>query len=132
MKIKPTQKRIKIKLEEEKAYKIKKTLFKTKKEVIKDRSGQPQYWRHDYTSLMVLLDYFQTSLHTMEEMKIWVKLKDKIRINYFNKQKELELTQDEAEFLKDFLKNFQEKDGKNINLREFETRTLIGVLEQLN
>jgi helix-turn-helix protein len=44
---------------------------------------------------------------------------------------DLELSLDEASFLKSYLDEIPEKEGKEVQLQEFEIRTLVSVLEQL-
>jgi len=132
MEIKPKHNRKIIQLKKEEAYQIKKGLFgKTKKRIIKDKKGNVQYFRHDFTGLMLLLDRFRSALHDINDLKTWVKVKNRLRKAYFEEKNELELTSDEVNFLKDYLENFQKRDGKDVNLQEFESKTLIGVLEQL-
>jgi len=126
MEIKPKRTN-KIKLEAELAY----DPSKKRKKVIKDKNGNPQYYRHDATGLMMLLDRLKTPLHSYEDLKFWTKIKDKLRKTHFEKKEEIELTSDEMNFLTKYLKEFREKDGKGEQLREFEVRTLLAVLEQI-
>ena len=125
--ITPTKNNIILDLVIEEAY----DLIKGKKKVVKDPQGNIQYRRHDVTGIMMLLDKLDTRVHTMKELKMWTKVKDRLREAYFEKKNKLELTAEQAVFLKEYLTNFQERDGKDIQPREFEVRTLIGITEQL-
>ena len=97
----------------------------------KDEKGNKQYKRDDFIGLINLLNAFDTKIHGMKEYKMFIKLKDHIFANWVKENKTLELSLDEATFLKDYLSNFPEKEGKDISLPEFVLRTLCGILEQI-
>jgi hypothetical protein len=98
---------------------------------IKDEKGNKQYKRDDFIGLINLLNAFDTKIHDMKDYKMFLKLKDHIFANWVKENKTLELSLDEATFLRDYLSSFSEKEGKNISLPEFMLRTLCGVLEQI-
>ena len=97
----------------------------------KDEKGNKQYKRDDFVGLINLLNVFDTKIHEMKDYKMFIKLKDHIFINWAKENKTLELSLDEATFLKDYLSNFPEKEGKNVSLPEFMIRTICGILEQI-
>ena len=75
--------------------------------------------------------------NTPNDWKQSMKINDKLVRLFLDKDEqneeddELELTLDEAAFLKRYLTEFPEKEGKIHQLREFQQRALISVLEQL-
>ena len=103
---------------------------KGKKIELKDLQGNQQYLRNDAVGLMGLLGRLDTRLYTLKDLKLWTKLRDKLRECFFKDSNDLELTLDEAKFLKDYLLNIQTKDAKDRPLQEFEIRTLVGLSEQ--
>lgn len=115
-----------LKLEKEEAYEIK----KGKKEVIKDKAGEIQYLRNDIVGLMGLLTKFDSRIHNLKDYKQWIKLRDRLRQAFIDDLESVELSLDEASFLKEYLSNLSEKEGKTATMVEFEIRSLIGVLEQ--
>jgi hypothetical protein len=91
----------------------------------------------DTYGLQQLLFKFDTRKHGMKEWKQKVNILDKL-IEIYKKidetkaeQMDLELSLDEASFLKSYLDEIPEKEGKEVQLQEFEIRTLVSVLEQL-
>ena len=110
---------------------MKEFLYDNKGKVIKDPQGNVSYKREDYNGLMSLLNKFDSRLHDFKDMKIFLRLKDKIYQGWIENKKQLDLSIDEAAFLQRFLSDIREKDGKDSSLREFEMRTLVGVLEEL-
>jgi hypothetical protein len=104
-----------------------------KGEIIKDAEGNIQYQQEDYAGLFNVLRLFDSRQHTtMDEYKIYVKTKDAINDAWMHDKTEVELSLDEAKFLKDFLAKFPEGDGKGYQMKEFEIRTLISIAEQLH
>jgi hypothetical protein len=108
-------------------------LEKGKKVIQRDAEGKIQYLRNDAIGLMGLLSAFDSRIHALRECSVWVKLRNKVREAYLeeNKDNTLSLTIEEANFLKDYLKNFKENEGKNIQMKEFEIRTIVGLLEEV-
>lgn len=91
----------------------------------------------DTYGLQQLLFKFDTRKHGMKEWKQKVNILDKL-IEIYKKidetkaeQMDLELSLDEASFLKSYLDEIPEKEGKEVQLQEFEIRTLVSILEQL-
>jgi hypothetical protein len=105
-------------------------LDKKGKEVI-DREGNKNYKREDFMGLMNLLSRFDSTRHTMKDYKFYIKLKDKIHRAWSEENRILDLSLDDATFLKTYLSEYSEKEGKNVPLAEYEMRTLIGILEQM-
>lgn len=89
------------------------------------------YARNDLVGLMALLGRFDSRKHAIKDWKMSVKIRDKMRNAYLKDFEEIELTLDEATFLKLYLKELPEKDGQEHALPEFELRTLFGITDQL-
>ena len=94
------------------------------------RKEEVNYKRNDIFGLLGLLRKFDTKIHTMQDWKQSIKLKDKLSNAYVNDLEEIDLSLEEATFLKLYLKEYSEKEGKTSDTPEFELRTLFGVLEQ--
>jgi len=101
------------------------------KKVVKTPNGEIAYVRDDYNGLLALLNHFDSRLHVMKDYKVFIKVRDKVQEAWLKDWTELELSLDEAAFLKEYFKNLNEKDGANTQLQQFEIRTLVGVLEAL-
>lgn len=97
----------------------------------KDPSGELRYVRNDVVGLMSLLGKFDTRIHAPKDWKTMMQLKEKITDCYLHDKTELELSLDQAAFLKLFLKELPEKEGKSAQLSDFELTTLFGIQEQL-
>ena len=123
-----TNKAFSLTLVKEEAFDLK----KGNKEILKDDKGDIQYSRNDIVGLMGLLSKLDTKIHSLKEYKQWIKVRDKLKDCFVDDAEEMELTVSEASFLKDYLSGFQEREGKVINLDEFEVRTLVGVLAQFD
>jgi hypothetical protein len=67
----------------------------------------------------------------MDDYKNFLKTKDKILKYWADEIKKIELSLNEATFLKNYLTELPKKEGMDKVMAEFELRTLIGVLEQL-
>ncbi len=93
-------------------------------------NGEKQYKRDDFVGLINLLNRFDSKKHAMPDYKMLVKVKDRIFANWEKEDKCLELSVNEANFLKDYLVNLNTRDAVNDSLREFEIRTLVGITEQ--
>jgi hypothetical protein len=107
-----------------------KVIDKKGKEV-KDMKGEIQYKRDDFIGLINLLNRFDTKRHGMDDYKNFLKTKDKILKYWADEIKKIELSLNEATFLKNYLTELPKKEGMDKAMAEFELRTLIGVLEQL-
>lgn len=97
----------------------------------KDPEGEVRYTRNDIIGLSSVLGNFDTRIHTLKDMKLWNKLRDKTTQAYYNDTEELELSVDDAAFLLTYLREVKDKDCKEKPLNEFEIKTIIGILEQL-
>jgi hypothetical protein len=118
---------IQIHLTQEVAYEKDK---KGRKVELRDVEGNLQYMRNDGIGLMGILGRLDTRNYTLKDLKTWTKLRDKLKEGYFQDSDVVELTLDEAKFLKDFLLNVQTKEAQTHPLQEFEIRTLVGISEQ--
>ncbi len=98
---------------------------------IRDERGDTSYVRNDYFGLQILLNRFDTTIHVPKEYKMFIKVKDKIRNAWIVDEEIVDLTLDEGAFLKEFLTNLPEKESKTKPMQEFELRSMIGILEQL-
>ena len=126
-KIAETMKGIKLNLVKE-PFEIKE---KGKIVISKDAEGEVKYLRHDGMGLMSILSKFDTRKHTqLRDQQQWVQVRDKLHNALLHELDELDLTLDQAKFLKDFLKEYSDKDGKEAAMGEFELRSRIGILEQ--
>jgi hypothetical protein len=107
-----------------------KVIDKKGKEV-KDMKGEIQYKRDDFIGLINLLNRFDTKRHGMDDYKNFLKTKDKILKYWADEITKVELSLNEATFLKNYLTELPKKEGMDKSLAEFEMRTLIGIIEQL-
>ena len=98
---------------------------------IADEKGEKQYKRDDYVGLVRLLNRFDSKLHTLQEYRTFLKMKDIVMEAWTDETLAINLTLDEATFLKDFLKKLPEREGQQARMAEFELRTLVGILDQL-
>jgi hypothetical protein len=92
----------------------------------------------DMQALQDILSMMDTKVrNTPNDWKQSMKIGDKLIKLYLDKDEqnedddELELTSDEAAFLKRYLTEFPEKEGKIHTLREHQQRTFCNILEQL-
>jgi len=95
------------------------------------RTNEVNYVRNDIIGLMALLRRFDTRIHPVKDWKMSIKVRSKVSEAYIKDLKEIELSIDEAAFLKLYLQELPEKEGKQEAIQEFELRTLFGVSEQL-
>lgn len=95
------------------------------------KTDESNYIRNDLVGLNHLMGRFDTRIHTPKDWKMSIKINSKITEAYLNDLKEIELTLDEASFLKLYLKELPEKEGKQESIPEFEIRTLFGIIEQM-
>lgn len=111
------------------------------KEVKEVETDEPIYQRNDIEGILTLLQRFDTKMHDLKAWKMCIKVKDKVRQALLDDAKEIDLTLDEATFLKLYFTEFPDKDGKTllrdnsgreVGVQEFEMRTLTGVLEQFD
>jgi len=100
---------------------------------IKDPNGEPQFSQEDGIGLLILLNQYDTRKHGsfMKQSRLLIETKDKIKKAWTKNEKEVKLTGDETEFLKEYLTKLPENEGKEKRFEEFELRTMMGVLEQL-
>jgi len=110
---------------------VREIMYDKKGKPLKDPQGEISYKREDYNGLMSLLNKYDSRLHDMKDLKMYLKLKDKLYEGWVKNKTQLELSVDEAAFLKKFLSEYKDRDGKDVPLKEFEARTLVGMLEAL-
>jgi hypothetical protein len=86
-----------------------------------------------------VLSYLDTKTrNSPNDWKQSLKINDKLVKLYLDKDDqnedddEIELTFDEASFLKRYLTEFADKEGKQFQLREFQQRALVSILDQLS
>lgn len=108
-----------------------------KLEEVKQPDGSIGCKQDDNYGLIQILEKFDSHIHPVNEWKIKLLIQDKLW-EIFKKRSEtkisdleIELTLDEAAFLKSYLVNFPEKEAKGLNLQDFEMRTAVSMLEQL-
>lgn len=93
-----------------------------------------QYARNDLVGLLSLLNKMDTRLHPEKEWKMFLKVKDKLTeaagTGEVPEEVEVDLTLDEASFLKLYLSEFAQKEGKNSALAEYELRAWTNVRDQ--
>jgi len=100
--------------------------------ISKDPQGEINYVRNDLIGLMGLLRRFDTRIHPQKDWKISIKIKDKLTKVYIEKGESVGLTLDQATFLKLYLKELPDKEGKQEKIPEHEIRTMFGILEQFD
>ena len=98
---------------------------------VMDPQGEKQYKRDDHMGLIGIIGRFDSTKHPLKDYKRLIRIKDLLIESWSKETKELGLTLEQATFLKEYLVNFPEKEGKVAPLKEFEMRTLVGILEQL-
>ncbi len=108
-----------------------KNLVKGEAEVTRDPNGEPSYLQHDVIGLNKLLNLFDSRKHQLRDMQRFIAVRDKVLNAYYETSDKIVFTLDEAAFLKDYLKELKDKDAKDQPLQEFEIRTLLGVIDQL-
>ena len=100
--------------------------------VSKNPKGEVNFLRNDLVGLAALLRRFDTRIHPPKDWKQSIKIKEKLTEAYIKDAEGIELTLDQATFLKLYLKDLPEKEGKQEALPEFELRTLFGTLDQFD
>jgi len=111
-----------------------KEVAKNKKgEEIKDPNGNKVYERDDAFALMNMLGAVDTTKFDWDTLKVAVKLQEKVKKCWASDKKELELTVDEAKFLKDYLKDFDKKRNPQTIFQQamFYLKTRTSIVEQL-
>lgn len=92
----------------------------------------------DNWALLKILEFFDTHIHPVFEWKHVLTIRDKLWDIFKNRSEKeatdltLELTLDEAAFLKQFLAQLPEKECKASPLEEYIMRTYLALSEQLN
>jgi len=108
-------------------------LLDKKGKFVKDANGDKVFKQNDVLALIQLLSVFDSRKYSLKDYKQYLKVQDKVEEAWRKDAKTLELSLDEATFLKDYLVNFNEKsreDGR-LPVGSFLLRTLVSVIEQL-
>jgi hypothetical protein len=111
---------------------IQEVVLDKKGKEVRDQKGEKQYKRDDFVGLINLLNRFDSKRHGMDDYKNFIKTKDKILKYWADEITKVELSLNEATFLKNYLTELPKKEGMDKSLAEFEMRTLIGITEQLD
>jgi len=106
-------------------------LDKNNKEQKDINSKEKLYKQLDIVSILELLSIWDSAKSKgLEDYKKYIKIKDKFEVAWREDLKEIQLSLDDAGFLKDYFSNIQDK-SRQSSLREVHLRTIISVLEQL-
>lgn len=118
-----------------------KIVIKLSREAVLDKKGKEvigpdkeiAYKRDDIIGLQSLLGRFDNRKHpgAMKLIRSVLNVQDKVRDAWLKDKKEIDLTLEEASFIKKYLEDITDNEAKDNQLREFEMRTLVGVLDQL-
>lgn len=118
-----------------------KVVIKLVKEAMLNKDGKEirgpdkeiQYKREDIIGLQSLINRYDSKKHpgSMKLIKALLNVKDKVELCWRKDEEVLNLTLDEASQLKEYLSKILDLDAQNDPLKQFELRTLIGTLEQL-
>ena len=109
-------------------------LLDKKGEVVNDpRDNEPLNKRHDAVALTQMLNGIDTRKYDFKALKAYSNLKEKIDEAWLKDKAELELTLDQAAFLKEYLENLNSKtNAQTFSAGPFHIRTMIAVKEQLD
>ena len=128
-------------MSEEKEQKPQKITIKLSREAMIDKNGKEvldpnkevQYRRDDAIGLQSLLGRFDNRKHpgAMKLIRSVLNVQDKVREAWQKEKKEINLMLEEATFIKQYLEHITDNEAKENQLREFEMRTLVAVLDQL-
>ena len=109
---------------------IKNKLDKDNKEMRNDNK-ELIYDQHDPECLVRLLSAFDSSKYKMSDYRNYLDLVDKSNDVWRRDEKEIELSLDQVGFLKNYLKDYNEKALPGARITQFELRTLVGLVDQL-
>ena len=113
----------------------KKPTYKDGKRIVVDDvepSGEPRYRRNDALGLSNLLHLFDSRQHSAKEWGFVGSIKEKLYDCIIYEKTEIKLSDEEADFLVDYLEQFPSKEGKDRNIQDNEIIARGSVLEQLN
>lgn len=91
--------------------------------VNKDAAGQISYTRNDAIALENMLARFSTAKYQVRDWKQVMTIRKKLRECYLTETTDLKLTASEIAFLKSYIDNLPEKEGKVQPLRNYEMIT---------
>lgn len=103
-----------------------------KGEVIKDNDGEPFFKRHDALALMQILNAINTRQYDFKALKVFGNLKEKVDEAWMKDKDKLELTLDQASFLKVYIEEFNKKSNPQFQGTPFHIRTMITIAKQLD
>lgn len=96
-------------------------------------TGDILYKRHDAIALLQMLNGIDTRKYDFKALKIFSNLKEKVDNAWLKDGTELDLTLDQAAFLKEYLEELNKKTNAQIFIAgPFHVRTMIAVKEQLD
>jgi len=99
---------------------------------LKSLDGEPLYKQHDSIALIQLLNSIDAKQFGFKGYKTYLRIQDKVENAWRDDLMEIELSLDEATFLKDYLTHFEQKSRKDSqDLTPFLIRTLVHIVEQL-
>jgi len=98
---------------------------------IKDESGHKQLERTDVAGLSRLINRYNTSKHQMHEWASWPVIIRKLMECDRLEAESLDLTREEAKFIKNFLEKLPKEEAANEPLLAVEVETRSFVLDQL-
>lgn len=101
---------------------------------IKDKDGDIQYKQEDIQGLYALINRYDNTKHpgAMKIFKALIAVRDKLETTLIKEKDQLQLTLDEGSWLKSYLTELADKEAKDRPLAQFEIRTLVSILDQLN
>ena len=108
--------------------------FKDGKRIVKDdkrKDGELMYRRNDCIALQQLLHKFDSREHPVKDWGFSASIKEKLYDCIIYDRQILEVSNEEASFLKRFLEQFPTKEGKNALLQSAEIQVRESILEQL-
>jgi len=119
-----------------------KIVLRLKNELLLDKNGkelkfgpdrEPEYKQEDAIGLQSLINRYDSKKHpgAMKLVKALLNIKDKLEEVWRKDGEELGLSIDESSHLKEYLSKFMDLEGKDVTLKQFELRTLVDILEQL-
>lgn len=113
---------------------IKEESVDKKGEVIKDpKDNEPLYKRHDSIALTQMLNGIDTRKYDFKGLKTYSNLKEKVDNAWLKDGTELDLTIDQAAFLKEYLGELNSKtNAQTFIAGPFHIRTMVAIKEQLD
>lgn len=117
-----------------------KVVIQTVKDVVDGKStdtGEKRYARHDLICIVEILNKFNSQLHQIRDFQMWSGISKKVRVLQLGEDDSneesitIEITIEEAKFLKTYIEEFNEKDGKGVILSSMSLQGIPSIMEQL-